>query len=133
MPLLPPPNGTPISAHFQVISIAKPVTSSSETVGVMRIPPLAGPSAVLWRTTNARNPCIFPSLNCGSIDKLDAFHGLLKLIQNVRRHFTVNQATLRVPSSSANSPESSADGSCSVSVSNDEYKGSVKKISFTNS
>ena len=91
MPLLPPPNGTPISAHFQVISIAKPVTSSSETVGVMRIPPLAGPSAVLCRTTKARKPCIFPSLSCGSIDKLDAFHRLPQLIQNFRGNFAVDQ------------------------------------------
>ena len=45
--------------------MAKPVTSSRETVGVMRIPPLAGPRASLWRTMYACTTRILPSSRRG--------------------------------------------------------------------
>ena len=60
MPDLPPPNGTPIREVFQVISIARPVTSP-ESLGVMRMPPFDGPNTSLCRTRNTSACNIWPS------------------------------------------------------------------------
>jgi hypothetical protein len=49
-PPFAPPNGIPISAHFQVIHIASAFTSSSVTSGWYRIPPFDGPRAMLCVT-----------------------------------------------------------------------------------
>ena len=49
-PPLAPPNGIPISAHFQVIHIDSARTSSSTTSGWYRMPPFDGPRAMLWVT-----------------------------------------------------------------------------------
>ena len=42
-PPLPPPYGMPTTAHFQVIHIARALTSSRLTSWWKRMPPLAGP------------------------------------------------------------------------------------------
>ncbi len=49
-PPLPPPNGTWATAHFHVIQAARAVTSSRVTAGWNRMPPLAGPRAMLYCT-----------------------------------------------------------------------------------
>ena len=48
--VLAPPNGTSTRAHFQVIHIASARTSSRSVVGWNRIPPFAGPRAMLCCT-----------------------------------------------------------------------------------
>src|SRR3989344_4910943 len=50
IPALAPPKGRSASAHFHVIVLANLKTSSSETVGVILIPPFPGPSAELSTT-----------------------------------------------------------------------------------
>ncbi len=50
IPPLPPPNGMWATAHFHVIQAASAVTSSSDTSGWYLMPPLAGPSAMLYCT-----------------------------------------------------------------------------------
>jgi len=42
-PPLAPPNGMPTTAHFQVIHMARALTSSRLTSWWYRMPPLAGP------------------------------------------------------------------------------------------
>ncbi len=49
-PPLAPPNGTSITAHFQVIQVASAFTSDADTEGWNRIPPLPGPRTVLCST-----------------------------------------------------------------------------------
>src|SRR3989344_232270 len=56
IPLFPPPNGRPAMLVFHVIVRASRKTSSTSTVGVIRIPPFAGPRARLSRTTTAFSP-----------------------------------------------------------------------------
>src|SRR3989338_550238 len=58
MPALAPPNGIPAKAFFQVIVRAKRNTSSSDTFGVIRMPPLPGPSTVLSITKNPAMPIL---------------------------------------------------------------------------
>ena len=50
MPPLPPPKGRRMSADFHVIIAASAFTSSSETCGWKRMPPLNGPSRLLCWT-----------------------------------------------------------------------------------
>ena len=49
-PPLAPPNGTPTTAHFQVIQAASALTSSTCTSGANRMPPFDGPSTSEWIT-----------------------------------------------------------------------------------
>src|SRR3989344_2943067 len=55
MPAFAPPNGKSAKAFLYVIARANRATSSTETVGVMRIPPLPRPLLVLSMT---KKPCI---------------------------------------------------------------------------
>src|SRR5262245_23445463 len=61
MPPLPPPNGMSATAHFHVIHDASAETSSSETSGWKRMPPFAGPRAMLCCTRKPSNMWIVPS------------------------------------------------------------------------
>jgi hypothetical protein len=56
IPDLPPPWGIPARAFFQVIARARRKTSRVLTVGVIRIPPIAGPMLLLSMTTIPRKP-----------------------------------------------------------------------------
>src|ERR1051325_519319 len=62
MPPLPPQNGMSATAHFQVIHEASAETSSSDTSGWKRIPPFAGPRAMLCWTRKPSNMRMLPSL-----------------------------------------------------------------------
>ena len=55
MPLLAPPNGRSAIAFFQVMALARPITSSFVTSGTILIPPFPGPRAVLCMT---QMPCM---------------------------------------------------------------------------
>jgi hypothetical protein len=56
MPDFPPPCGRPAMAFFQVMARARRKTSSVVTSLAMRIPPIAGPAAVLSTTTMPFKP-----------------------------------------------------------------------------
>src|SRR5439155_11633512 len=60
-PPFAPPNGMPTTAHFHVIHLANALTSSMETFGWYRIPPLDGPREVLWWTRYPLNTRTVPS------------------------------------------------------------------------
>src|SRR3989338_9169647 len=51
IPDFAPPNGNPAKEHFQVMVRARRKTSSTVTDGVILMPPLPGPSAVLSITS----------------------------------------------------------------------------------
>jgi hypothetical protein len=51
----------PAIAHFHVIHMARAFTSSSETAGWYRMPPLEGPRVVLWCTRCPVNTFTVPS------------------------------------------------------------------------
>jgi hypothetical protein len=56
-PPLAPPKGTSSTAHFQLIHVARAVTSSSSTLGWKRMPPLPGPRVSLCSTRKPRKRC----------------------------------------------------------------------------
>ena len=76
MPPLAPPNGMPTTVHFQVIHIARALTSSNVTLGWYLMPPLHGPRAELCWTRNPVNM---------RMDPLSIFTGMLTVSSRLGR------------------------------------------------
>src|SRR6202034_2435004 len=93
-PPLPPPNGMLTTAHFQVIQAASARTSSSETSGAKRMPPLAGPLAMECWTRYPVNTSTRPSSRTTGIFTVSSMVG--------------SRNTLRIPSSSFNNSAASS-------------------------
>ncbi len=74
-PPFPPPNGRFTTAHFQVIQAASALTSSSVTARSNRMPPLAGPREVLWRTRMPVYTSISPLSRMIGMETMISFSG----------------------------------------------------------
>src|SRR3989338_5678229 len=98
MPAFAPPNGKSASAFLYVMARANRATSSAETVGVIRMPPLPRPLLVLSMT---KKPCIFvfgsytsrifsgPMSSCG-IMCVRTINVYLKMLVGDRNLYIVN-------------------------------------------
>ena len=103
-PPLPPPYGRLVTAHFQVIQLARALTSSKLTSGWNLIPPFAGPLVMLCWTLCPVKTWTFPlSITTGKF----TVNSLLQLL-----------STCLMPSSRFST--SAAALNCSTAISNTE-------------
>src|SRR5690348_11118320 len=111
MPPLAPPKGMLTTAHFHVISAARPRISSRLTFGPYRTPPLQGPRAMLCWTLKPSNTSSLPSSMVTGIWTMISRLG-------VRRYFKIpsSRASLWAATSNRAAIESKTLNSLSVST-----------------
>src|SRR5690348_10816248 len=111
MPPLAPPKGMLTTAHFHVISAARPRISSRLTFGPYRTPPLQGPRAMLCWTLKPSNTSSLPSSMVTGIWTMISRLG-------VRRYFKIpsSRASLWAATSKRAAIESKTLNSLSVST-----------------
>ena len=79
-PPFEPPNGRFTTAHFHVIHAASAFTSSRLTCMSKRMPPLAGPRDVLYKTRKPVNTSTSPLSMWTGIETVSCFSGLRRIL-----------------------------------------------------